>query len=520
MAKKRKVSFKEYNQAMQYIFPPSLEELISERSPVYLINEIIEKLDLRELYSAYEGGGCSPYHPKMLLKVVLYGYLNNIYSSRNLEKVVKRDIEFMYLANFQQPTHNTINRFRSERLKNIVEGIFKQIVLELVERGYISLEKISLDGTKIEANANKYTFTWKKMIQYQREKLIENLSELMEYCDSINKKEEQVAAEINLDITSEEIKEIATKIKTNLSENPEASPKMKAKAKKAVEEYPERNTQYLEKLEILGERNSYSKTDNDATFMRTKEDHVKNSNLKPCYNLQISTTEQVIVNYSLHQNAADTTTLPKHLTKMKDMYGEMPREVVADAGYGSEENYQFMEQENIEAYVKYNMYYEEKRRKKKNIFESSELFYNEEKDFYVCPIGQRMKKVGERKKKTETGYEQNVKRYEAQNCNNCPLLGICYKGQGNRIIERNERLNKYREKTKSLLDSEKGVKYQMKRMIDVETVFGNIKRNKRFRQFSMRGLIKCGIEMGLISIAHNLTKLIGFIFRNKNLKLA
>ena len=520
MSKKRKVSFKYYNQEMQHIFPPSLEELINDGSPIYLINEIIEKLDLRDLYSAYEGGGCSPYHPKMLLKVVVYGYLNNIYSSRNLEKVVKRDIEFMYLANFQQPTHNTINRFRGERLRDIIEGIFKQIVLELVERGYISLERISLDGTKIEANANKYTFTWKKMIQYHRGQLVENLRELMEYCDSINKKEEQIGAEINLDITSEEIKEIATKIKTKLSENPEASPKMKAKAKKAVEEYPERNTEYLEKLEILGERNSYSKTDNEATFMRTKEDHVKNSSLKPCYNLQISTTEQVIVNYSLHQNAADTTTLPKHLTKLKDMYGEMPREVIADAGYGSEENYQFMEEENIEPYVKYNTYYEEKKGKNKKIFDSSKLFYNEEQDFYVCPMGQRMAKVGERKKKTETGYEQKTKRYEAQNCNNCPLKGKCYKGEGNRIIERNERLNKHREKAKSLLDSEKGVEYQNKRRIDVETVFGNIKRNKRFRQFSMRGLIKCGIEMGLISIAHNITKLIGFTFRNKNLKLA
>lgn len=520
MPQKRRVTFKNYNQEMQHILPPSLEDLINVGSPVYLINEIIEKLDLSELHSTYEGGGCSSYNPKLLLKVIVYGYLNNIYSSRNLEKAVGRDIEFMYLANFQRPSHNTINRFRGKRLKNIIEDIFKQIVLELVERGYISLEKISLDGTKIEANANKYTFTWKKMIQYHRGQLIENLKELMEYCDSICKKEEQIGAEINLDITSEEIKEIATKIKMKLSENPKASPRMKEKAKKAVEEYPERNTEYLEKLEILGERNSYSKTDNDATFMRTKEDNMRSSSLKPCYNLQISTTEQVIVNYSLHQNAADTTTLAKHLTKLKEMYGEMPREVIADAGYGSEENYQFMEEENIIPYVKYNTYSEEKKEKNKKIFDSSKLFYNEELDFYVCPMGQRMFNTGERKKKTDTGYEQRIKRYEAQNYDNCPLKGMCNKKQGNRIIERNERGSKYREKAKRLLDSEKGIEYQNKRRIDVETVFGNIKRNKRFRQFNLRGLIKCGIEMGLICIAHNLTKLIGFTFKGKELKLA
>jgi hypothetical protein len=259
----------------------------------------------------------------------------------------------------------------------------------------------------------------------------------------------------------------------------------------------------------MGEhRNSYSKTDTDATFMRMKEDHMKNGQLKPAYNTQISTQEQFVLKYDIYQERNDTGTYISHLEGYYSNYNTYPEEVVADAGYGSEENYDFLEQNNITGYVKYNLFYKEQKRKFKNdISRVENLYYNEKEDYFICPMGQKMLPVSVITRKTSRGYEQNYVVYEAQNCQSCPLRGACHKSKGNRRIQVNHTLMKYKNLARKNLNSEKGVKYRKQRNHEPETIFGQIKQNKGFRRFLLRGLDKVEIEFGLLLISHNIQKL-------------
>ena len=181
--------FKDYPQHQLMLLPPSLEELIGADHPVRVVNSVIDRLDLKALNRTYKGGGASSYHPRMLLKVLVFGYVSNIYSSRKLERATKSNIYFMWLSGMQRPDHNTINRFRSDRLKGIIKEVFGKVVELLVESGHVSLKRVYTDGTKIEANANKYTFVWGKSIRRSKERIAEQLEELWDYAESVASEE-------------------------------------------------------------------------------------------------------------------------------------------------------------------------------------------------------------------------------------------------------------------------------------------------------------------------------------------
>ena len=235
---------------------------------------------------------------------------------------------------------------------------------------------------------------------------------------------------------------------------------------------------------------------------------MQNGQLKPGYNVQISTSNQFIVNFTIHSNPTDTTTLKEHLEQHEASFGKVLKSVTADAGYGSEENYEILNAAGIEAYVKYGMFDKEQNENhnKKRPFAQDRLFYNQEQDCYICPMGQQMHYIGDSKRKTSTGFEQTLKRYQAKNCATCPLNGACHKSQGNRIIEVNRSLKGYKEKAYDLLNSEKGIEKRKQRCHDVEPVFGNIKQNHGFRRFMLRGKEKVAIEWGLLAIAQNIRK--------------
>lgn len=275
-----------------------------------------------------------------------------------------------------------------------------------------------------------------------------------------------------------------------------------------TKKYPAAIARYQEQEAILGERNSYSKTDPDATFMRMKEDHMRNGQLKPAYNVQLSTSNQFIVNYTIHPNPTDTTTLPAHLARHQELYGKVPSVLTADAGYGSQENYTLLEEKGVRAYVKYGMFDKKQsdRYKAKSPFSADKLYYNPQKDGYICPMGQPMNYIGTSQRKTATGFVQKVKLYRAQNCGSCPLNGACHKSRGNRIIQVNPELDRLKEKAYRLLNSEEGIQRRKKRCWDVEPVFGNIKRNHGFRRCMLRGKQKVEIEWGLLAIAQNIRK--------------
>ena len=238
-----------------------------------------------------------------------------------------------------------------------------------------------------------------------------------------------------------------------------------------------------------------------------KEDHMRNGQLKPGYNLQISTQHQFILHYTIHQNPTDTKTLPSHLKQFNALYGQMPHTVTADAGYGSEQNYQFLEENLIRAFVK-DPYFDKDQHgnDKKHPFVADKLYYNEEKDCYYCPMGQPMRRIGNRTRTSYDGIKQTYACYQAQNCQGCPLRGMCHDRPENRIIEVNHHLKSLKEKARALLRSEEGIRYRKTRCADVEPVFGNIKCNKGFKRFILKGCEKVEIEAGLLSIAHNLKK--------------
>jgi len=311
-------------------------------------------------------------------------------------------------------------------------------------------------------------------------------------------------------IDSEKVKATVDQLNEKLSGKENINKKMILKLKYVTKNYPVNIAKYEQQEAILKERNSYSKTDPDATFMRMKEDHMKNGQLKPGYNVQISTSNQFIVNYTIHSNPTDTNTLAAHLEQHEASFGKAPEVLVADAGYGSEENYTLLEQKETVAFVKYGMFDKQQNDNynSKHPFAADKLFYNREKDCYICPMGQQMNLIGTSTRKTSTGFEQTVKRYQAGNCAGCPLNGACHKSKANRIIEINENLNRLKQKAYDLLNSEEGIQRRKKRCFDVDPTFGNIKQNHGFRRFLLRGKEKVEIELGLglVAIAQNLRK--------------
>lgn len=508
------MNFKHYNQRQTTLLPYSFDDFISEKHPVRIVDQVVEALNIQSLLKAYSKEGNPAYHPKMLLKVMLYGYMTNVYSSRKIELSVRENINFMWLTGMTVVDHNTINRFRSNKLQESFKEIFKQVVLMLASEGLISLKQIYTDGTKIEAQANKYSFVWGKSIKTNKEKMGVQLEALWNYAQSIANDDGSSPQPPEFkEISKEVIEKTVAQIDAKLLGNEKASTKSKAKLRYIKQNFVKNIEKYNQQEAILGNRNSYSKTDTDATFMRMKEDHMLNGQLKPGYNAQISTENQIIVNYTMHQNPTDTKTLKPHLENLKATFGEKIfqglEEITADAGYGSQENYDYLEQEQLTAYVKYNTFDKEQDKnyqKKHKSFSKENLYYNQEEDYYSCPMGQKMSKTHQSKKTTEAGYTQYLTHYQAQNCQGCPLRGQCFKAKGNRSIERNQDLERHKEKVRELLLSEKGIQKRKQRTADVEPVFAQLKHNHGFRRFSLKGIKKVELEFGLMAIAHNLRK--------------
>ena len=441
--KSKSPTFKPYHQNQLMALPPTFDELISPLHPVRVVNDIINRIDIDSILKQYQGGGRSSYHPRMLLKVLVYGYLCNIYSSRKLEAAVQENIHFMWLSGMQQPDHNTLNRFRSERLSGVIKDVFSQVVMLMVESGHLDLRSVYTDGTKIESKANRYTFVWGKNINRSRARIETQLEELWEYAQTVAKEELMDTRPTSFEaIDPQVVKETIDRIDQSLKGKANVDPKIKSKVARARKNWPSAVERYNNHKQVLQNRNSYSKTDPDATFMRMKEDHFGKIQPKPGYNVQISTQNQIITNYSIHQDQNDIQTMIPHLESFKQMYGCMPKELTADAGYGSENNYGYLQKEGVDAYVKYSMFNKEIKEKRTDSIPSNPTtFYH------------------------------------------------------------------LKEKAKSLLLSEKGTAHRKKRRVDVEPVFGILKENKGFRRFKLCGLDKVTIEFGILSIAHNLAKL-------------
>jgi len=543
--------FKSYHQHQTLLFPPSLEDLLPADHLARCISSVVDKLSFDELERSYPGGGAPSYHPKMMLKVFLYAYSQGVFSGRRIAKAAREQVPYMWLSGMQTPDFRSINRFRSTRLQGRFAPLFASLLALLVEERYVTLDAYYVDGTKIEANANKYSYVWRKSVLRHDAGLRTQIEQMLSYVDQTCLEEDARYGDRDLEevdpprpIDRNRILDAVERIEQALDESddppgpspdgeteqdssPKAAPltgpsvdrqarrQLRTIKRKLFTDALPRLERYTDQLEQLGTRNSMSKTDADATFMRMKDDVLGTGQLKAAYNVQMGTVQQYILGYSVHQNANDSRLLRPHVEGVREQLGQVPS-LVADSGYGSEENYAWMEQENIDGYVKYNTFHtEQKRSVREDRFRTENLRYDTQSDCYYCPNDVALCFTKQKRVRTASGYITTVRMYTAEDCTGCGLRETCHKSEGNRCIAIRPRLQRYREEMRERLFSEQGLFHRSQRGVEIEAVFGQLKQNLGFRRFHLRGLPKVEIELGILAMAHNLKKLWSSIQRKR-----
>ena len=502
-----KIAIKEYNQGQTVLFPQRMDERIAENAPVRVVNRVVDMLDLSEVMGTYKGGGTSIYSPRMLLKVLFYGYMNNVYSCRKIEAQMEQNIHYIWLSGDQHPNFRTINRFRSEHLKETIDSLFAQVVAILVDEGYVSLREVYVDGTKIESKSNKYRFVWRKGVEKNKAKLEEKIMSVLAEIEKGITEDNEADDEEGRPMDSEGLRRRIEEL--NRTRKEERTKEEQRKMKELEGKMLPKLEEYEEKLAVCGERNSYSKTDPDATFMRMKEDAMGNGQLKPGYNLQIGTENQYVTNYALYPNPTDWLTLQPFLEHGRCLTGRYPEACTADSGYGSEANYDYLEAGGIAPYVKYPLFHKEQKKSfREDIRRQENLHYNAEGDYLVCPGGQHMRRTGDRLVTDDTGYTHAIAVYRASGCCTCPLHARCFKGRGDREVEVNHNLRRHKEHVRGLLTSEEGLKRRSRRPIEPEAVFGQMKYDNHYKRFRHFGKAKAHMDLGIFFIAHNIKKMI------------
>lgn len=486
------------------------EKIIPETDSVRLADEIIDEINLKSLYDTYsEIGRKWATEPSVMLKILVYANMQGIYSSREIENACKRDINFMWLLGGKKsPDYHEIARFRSERMSECGDEIFYQLVKKLSELGEIKFEHLFVDGTKIEANANKYSFVWKKSTTKYEARLLDKLEKLhMELC----------AKYMTASTTADDLLKY---LKSNISEPfVYGRGKRKSELQRDIEQLEamlHRKSKYENYQATFDGRNSFSKTDPDATFMHLKEDHMRNAQLKPAYNLQLAVEGEYITGLDISSERSDQLTLIPLLEKMENKIGCSYGDVTADAGYESEENYTYFEKKGQDCYIKPQNYERSKTRKFKNNMALREnMQYDAEKDEYTCQNGKKLKAVYTGTRKSKSGFESEVTYYECESCEGCPYKKSCTRAKGNRKISLSKKFIEQRKKSLDNITSPMGILLRTNRSIQSEGAFGAIKENYKFRQFLLRGKKKVLTEITLLAIAYNINKYHSKIMNNR-----
>jgi transposase len=518
--------FKPYVMNQVALMPPSYDEKIPVDHLVRVVNDAVEKIDVGALLAQYPGGGRSSYHPVMMLKVLVYAYAEKVYSSRRIAKALRENIYFMWISGESTPDFRTINDFRGSRMKGVIDAVFSAVLEHLIAAGHVKLEHYFLDGTKVEADANKHKVVWAKKRETYHQRVQQQIKDLLKHIEEVNEEEQEEygdkdleemggngQAEVNSELLQKKIDELNQKLRERLRNKKDGTGTRKA-LKKLEGDCLVRLMKYEEQEKTLHGRSSYAKTDTDASCMRMKEDRgAEKPWPKPAYNVQIGTEGQFIVGFSVHGRSGDTSCLIPHLENLRAHLGRLPDNLITDAGYGSEENYAYVELNRLGNYVKYNTFYQDTHhfRKsellRKRQFLAENFPYDQEHDEFICPAHQRLHYQYTSRYTSDNGYVTDRRNYECQACRECPLKPECTRAKGNRRIRISFRLLEYRRQAKSNLTSEEGQRLRAARSIEVEPVFGIIKHNMGFRRFHLRGLDKVKIEWGLVSIAHNMKKL-------------
>lgn len=505
--------YKTNSEVYQLKLPLELDGFVENNDSVRLLSIILEELDYTTLYKAYSTKGRNPVvDPKTMFKILTYAYSQNIYSSHKIERACKRDINFMWLLSGQKaPDHSTIARFRQLHASVAIEDLFYQLVNILFKMDEIKYENVFIDGTKIEANANRYTFVWKKAVTKNEAKMHEKIIELVnainrDYVQSFTFSSDNAANDLSniLSIIYNKCKEANITFVYGKGKRPTVLQKYYDKFK----EYYERQLKYDASKALFDNRNSYSKTDTDATFMHMKEDHMRNGQLKPGYNIQIGVEAEYITGVGIFADRNDLGTLKPMLESMKLNSGHKYKNVIADSGYESEEGYIYLEENGQEPYIKPQTYEKWKKKSFKNdISKRENMTYDEENDIYICHNNKKLIPTKEITRTSATGYKAKVTVYECEDCSNCPYKTNCTRAKGNRSMQVSKVFLEKRMKSYENIISEEGTKLRMNRSIQVEGAFGVLKSDYKFTRFLTRGKTNVKTEFLFLCFGYNINKL-------------
>lgn len=518
-----KILQKDYTLSSLYYqikLPLDVEILIPADDPVRLLSAFVEGMELSDLYQTYGKIKKNQATPKQLFKIMVYASMNRIYSSRDIETACRRDINFMYLLEGKPvPDHATFARFISLHFAQCSKNILADVTDFLYSLGEISGKSIFIDGTKIESVANKYTFVWRKAVTKNQAKLLDKILVLVEECETLY----GFRIVHNGNVSLHTLKRLRKKLYRIKQEEgilfSYGSGRRKTRLQKSIEtleSYIAKLKEYNQKLHICGDRNSYSKTDPDATFMRMKEDAMLNGQLKPAYNLQHGVDSEYITWLDISARPTDTRTL---IPFLKDMECYLPfkyQEIVADAGYESEENYLFLEENGQLSYIKPQNYEISKTRKyRKDIGRMENMEYDKEADCYYCKNGQALTAQYEKKEKTASGYRRTVTVYRSSNCSGCPYKTECIKGNNcktpmkdrQKVLYVSKKMKEKRRETLERITSDYGTQLRMNRSIQAEGSFANIKEDMGFRRYLYRGKANVTAQSILLAIGYNMNKL-------------
>ena len=492
----------------QTTLPLELSAFLPHNHLVFTIEKVVNKLDDNAFLNFYHEVGRPSYHPQLLLAALLFAYSQGIFSGRKIEKMMVENLAMQYLTGQLVISYRTINRFRvALGMEELIRNLFIDLNLQLKMEELVSLECLFIDGTKIEANANKYSFVWRKAVDKFSAKLQATLKTYFQ--EEINPLiQEAIVLDDQEPVTSEQLTEFSQILEEELKsvnqaieENPVKGKderqtkrrKLKKVLRKVRDDFSARAQKYETYQATFTGRNSFSKTDTDATFMRMKDDHMRNGQLKAGYNLQIATENQFVLHYDIFPNPTDTKTLLPFL----DSYPHDAKTIVADAGYGSEENLLTLDQEEINHLIKYGRFdKEQKRGYRKSDKNLDNWHYDEKEDSYTHPEGWKYVFHHLKHQKTQTGFEQEIKVYQAEEPELAPQKGLYI----------NERYQYLKQKEAQALLSPEGSQVFAQRKVDVEPVFGQIKACLGYKRCNLRGKRQVKIDMGLALMANNLIK--------------
>lgn len=508
-----------YYTPIQLKLPLEVEEIIRPNDPVYTFNEVMKGIDLKKylVSDSTETRGRKGYNTTSLLKVVLFAFqLKGYASTREIEELCYTDIRFRWLLQDEKsyPTHMTISNFINKYLLSSIEDIFYDITNYIIDKQKIDTNHIYIDGTKIEANANKYTWVWKKACLSNREKLYKKITKVIETINN-DMKQENLSFEIfetyEIVYLEETLKLYKEHYKINEKTFVYGKGKVKSNLQRNYEQllsYTRKLKEYAYKIDTCGEhRNSYSKTDKDATFMRMKRDYMGNDQLLPAYNSQIGVSDEYILVYDINQYASDNSCFIPLMEKYNKHYKKYPKYPVADAGYGTYNNYLYCAEKGMEKYMKFSTFKKETEDKKyrEDIFRSVNFKLNENNKI-ICPNNKEFNFLRSSPIKGNN-YGRTEELYQCEDCENCNFRQKCHKSKNNRIIKVNRELTSIHKEVLENLNSIKGALLRMNRSIQVEGVFGIIKQDRCYRRINRKSIEKVNLEFGLIFIGYNLYKL-------------